>query len=109
MYKVKKIIICATLLIVTMTGCAGEVSRTAIDVRYTSAHNEVISSMTSRYDFNLEQWIYYPEIKTIYEPDKWEVLYKITYDNGKTYNRWKSVSQELYESVKRELFQEEYE
>ena len=37
-----------------------------------------------------------PEIRTVQHPEKFQILYRITYDNGTTADRWVDVSRDEY-------------
>lgn len=40
-----------------------------------------------------------PDIKTVHHEEKYEVLYRVTYDNGSTYDRWETVGKEEWEEA----------
>ena len=41
-------------------------------------------------------------IETQYVEDSYEILYKVTYDNGKTREIWKEVEKEEYDEYEKE-------
>lgn len=86
------------LILAVMTGCAKEVRRTQIDKRFIPAHSEtqsyVIMLPNGRGGMRAQ-----PMVRTIHKPDSYQILYLIEYENGKTHEKWVTVSKETYKET----------
>ncbi len=102
----KKIIaiILLVIMVVLCAGCATEVSREAIDVRYTEAYDRVETSYQHKFDILSGGFVLVPVVKTVHHEAKWEIRYRITYDNGGRSTEWCECSEREYNRVKRDLF-----
>ena len=94
---VRKIILVA-LLLFFVTGCDGddriEVSREAIQTRYTPAHTEM----------RVQSMVIGGKVSTIlipyYHDEEYEIQFSIVYDDGFSVTQWIEVTQSEYESYK---------
>lgn len=71
-----------------------EVSRKAIDKRFTPAHTETSTSIDIALYLLLDVPIIETETRNI--PDKYEILYLITYDDGTETQKWEIVTEAEY-------------
>ena len=91
----KKIFVSIILAAVLLTGCGGEdrteVSREAIQTRYTSAHTEMRTQCI----------VIGGNVSTIpiphHQDEKYEVQFQIVYDDGSSSLKWLEVTQSEYE------------
>ena len=91
----KKIFVSIMLAAVLLTGCGGEdrteVSREAIQTRYTSAHTEMRTQCI----------VIGGNVSTIpiphHQDEKYEVQFQIVYDDGSSSLKWLEVTQSEYE------------
>ncbi len=101
----KKIIAILTVLclLVALCGCIEvreETGRKAIDCRYTESYNDVVTDYQHKYSFLKGGFVLMPNVHTVTRPEKYEVLYQISYNNGTTEERWETVDKETYVSFK---------
>ena len=91
----------ALVVIVGLVGChtKTEVSGTPIDTRYTPASVMVKTDYVYRYDILNGKLALVPEMKQVAMPDKWEILWRITYDDGTCEDRWIGCTKAEYEGV----------
>ncbi len=86
---------------VVLCGCREleEVSREAIDRRYSAAYDSIETDYQYKYNLFEGAFVLVPEVKTVHHEEKYEVLYRVTYDNGSTYDRWETVGKEEWEEA----------
>ena len=84
------------VMVLLCAGCAAEVSREPIDRRYIAAHSEMETNYVHRFDMWKGEMVMVPEIRTVQHPEKFQILYRITYDNGTTADQWVDVSRDEY-------------
>lgn len=97
---VRKIILVA-LLLFFVTGCDGddriEVSREAIQTRYTSAHTEM----------RVQSIVIGGRVSTIpiphHQAEKYEVLFSVVYDDGSSAQEWIEITPAEYEAYKNNI------
>ena len=74
-----------------------EIKREIIDTKFTPAHTETSTSI------DLAMYILFDipliKVEPRFIPDKYEILYLITYDNGDQNHLWLEVTQAEYEEV----------
>lgn len=89
--KFKIIIICLSLILMTMTSCDyfTEEQKTLIDYRYNS-------EWTEYYTMNDKQY-------TDHHPESFELLYLITYADGHKERQWETCTRFEYQKAKEEL------
>lgn len=73
-------------------------SSVPIDRRYTPPRDEIVTTYQYRYDWYNDELKMLPYVSTVHHNEKYEILYKITYDDGSTKKQWKSVSKTEYDS-----------
>lgn len=76
-----------------------EVNREAIDRRYTAAYDSVETDYQYKYNLFEGTFVLVPEVKTVHHEEKYEVLYRTTYDDGSTRDRWETVGEEEWEAA----------
>lgn len=94
------ILLLAVLAIIS--GCyeaskRSEVSREAIDRRYTAAYDSIETDYQYKYNLFEGAFALVPEVKTVHHEEVYEVLYRTTYDDGSTRDRWETVGKEEWE------------
>lgn len=107
MKSVGRIILFAALLLAVLaiiSGCyeaskRSEVSREAIDRRYTAAYDSIETDYQYKYNLFEGAFALVPEVKTVHHEEVYEVLYRTTYDDGSTRDRWETVGQEEWEAA----------
>lgn len=102
-----RIVLFAALLLAVLaiiSGCyeaskRSEVNREAIDRRYTAAYDGIETDYQYKYNLFEGTFVLVPEVKTVHHEEKYGVLYRTTYDNGSTRDRWETVGKEEWEAV----------
>ncbi len=102
-----RIILLAVLLLAVLaiiSGCyeaskRSEVSREAIDRRYTAAYDSIETEYQYKYNLFEGAFALVPEVKTVHHEEVYEVLYRTTYDDGSTRDRWETVGKEEWEAA----------
>lgn len=93
----KKIIILLAIMIFAMCGCAKVVEEYPIDARYTESYKGI--DTTYEMEWNGETWAKMPNTHSVVFPEKYEIQYRINYDNGTTKTEWRVVARDEYEKV----------
>lgn len=107
MKSVGRIILFAALLLavlVIISGCyeaskRSEVSREAVDRRYSAAYDSIETDYQYKYNLFEGTFVLVPEVKTVHHEEVYEVLYRVTYDDGSTRDRWETVGEEEWEAA----------
>ena len=88
-------------VLVVLFGCRKleEVSREAIDRRYTAAYDSIETDYQYKYNLFEGAFVLVPEVKTVHHEEVYEVLYRTTYDDGSTRDRWETVGKEEWEAA----------
>lgn len=99
-----RIALFAALLLAVLAVISGcheleEVSREVIDWRYTSAYDSIETDYQYKYNFLEGEFVLVPEVKTVHHEEVYEVLYRVTYDNGSTYDWWETVGKKEWEAA----------
>lgn len=89
-----------------LTGCGEswkEESRIVIDYRFTEAHEEERVGHKKEYNVFAETWVDVPyKYKTLI-PDRYELLWEVTYQDGHTERQWEECTRFEYNNAKEEL------
>lgn len=101
MLKIIKIALLAAA-VVLLTACAEVERKEPIDSRFIPAHEETHTKYEYVYDSWNNKSRLMPKIETQYVEDSYEILYKVTYDNGKTREIWQEVEKEEYDEYEKE-------
>lgn len=103
MKKMKKVILIllTMAMLFTMCGCANVVEEYPIDARYTESYAGI--DTTYEMKWNGETWSEMPNTHTKVFPEKYEIQYRINYDDGSTKTEWREVARDEYETVLKEL------
>lgn len=100
-----KKIIAAMLILAIMLLCAcssrEEISRELIDYDFTPAHDELITTYT--YMPCGKSFTVIPMTNTYHYDDKYELLYRIGYDDGSDAEIWEEVTEREYDNAVKEL------
>jgi len=103
MKKLKTIALCLLCVIIAICFTAFfdrvVVVTTIEDVQYTPQTQETVTDYEYKYNFWTGDFVLVPNIHTETVPEKYEVLYFITYDNGDTSHWWEAVSKTEYDAV----------
>ena len=91
-----------TAALLLLTACAEVERKEPVDSRFIPAHTEQCTDYKYVYDWANGKFRLMPEIGTRYVEDAYEICYKVTYDNGKVYERWEEVEKEVYDEYKKE-------
>ena len=102
-----RIILLAVLLLAVLaiiSGCyeapkRSEVSREAIDRRYSAAYDSIETDYQYKYNLFEGAFVLVPEVKTVHHEEVYEVLYRVTYDDGSTRDHWETVGKEEWEAA----------
>ena len=96
------------ILALILCSCALEkvkVEEHVIDARYTESYIGV--ETTYNYEFDLfsstDTLHKMPDMHSVVYPAKYEVQYRITYDDGSTKAEWREVERDIYEQALAEL------
>lgn len=103
MKKILSLLISIALML-TLCSCepVEEIGRTPIDCRYTAAYTEVVTDYKHEYSWWKGDFVLVPDTHTKLHPEKYEILYSITYDDGSSREVWKEVDRSTYVSFKGE-------
>lgn len=94
------------VLLLTVAGCAEEVSRKPIDVRFTPAHEGVETNYVHKYSWYVGDFVMVPEIETVHYAEEYSICYEITYDDGSTRQQWQDCTYAEYIATQKLLQQE---
>ena len=95
------LILLAMVMLFAMCGCANVVEEHPIDARYTESYIGI--DTTYEMKWNGETWSQMPNTHTKVFPEKYEIQYRINYDDGSTKTEWREVARDEYEAVLKEL------
>lgn len=95
----KKITILLTIMLLAMCGCTKVkvVEEHPIDARYTESYKGI--DTTYEMKWNGDTWAEMPNTHSVVFPEKYEIQYRINYDNGTTKTEWREVARDEYEKV----------
>lgn len=93
------------LVIATLTGCAAwkEDRKIIVDYRYSSEHFQEETEYRKEYNWLIEDYIKVPYQVERYYPEKYELLWEITYQDGHTERHWKDCTRFEYDNARTEL------
>lgn len=93
--------VCMMAAIMVFAACSApeETARHPVARRYTAAHIGQQFEYVHKYDWYKDDWVLVPQIIEISVPDKWEILFRITYSDGSVEERWEEVSKEEYDAA----------
>ena len=95
----KKIIILLVIMLFVMCGCTKVkvVEEHPIDARYTESYKGIDTTYEMKWDG--DTWAEMPNTHSVVFPEKYEIQYRINYDNGSTKTEWREVARDEYEKV----------
>ena len=100
-----KKIIAVMLILALMLLCAcsprEEISRELIDYDFTPAHNETVTTYTTVPCGS--SFVTLPVTNTYHYDDKYELLYRVSYDDGSDAKIWEEVTEREYDNAVKEL------
>lgn len=102
----KKLIAIVLLVATLLAGCAEprtEVSRVPVDVSYTEAYDAIETDYDYKYNVWEGEWQLVPVMKTVHHNAKWEIQYRIVYDNGTEKTEWCNCTEAEYNRVKDQI------
>ena len=96
------------LLAVSFTACAEaetltEVSREIVDTQHTEAYSGVETDYEYKYNWWKGEFQLVPVVKTVHHNAKWQIQYRITYDNGSQKTEWCNCTEAEYNQAVAEL------
>lgn len=101
------IVLIAFIILPFAAACSGEapteVSREPIDARYTEAYEGIETHLEYTYNWLKGEFVLVPLTQTVRHEAKWEIQYRITYDNGKEKTEWCYCTEAEYNNAKAEL------
>ena len=86
------LIICLTLIVLIITGCAEIVSVKPIDTEYIAAYDAMETVYSYKYDWVNGEIRYLPEFKMVHHDDEYKVQYEQTWSNGIMDTYWVTVT-----------------
>ena len=89
-----------------LTGCGEswkEESRIVIDYRFTEAHEEERVGYKKEYNAFAETWVDVPYKYKTFIPDRYELLWEVTYQDGHTERHWEECTRFEYNNARKEL------
>ena len=100
-----KISILVLILVCMLSGCKAweEDTRCVIDYRFTEFHEEERVAYKKEYNWVAEKWYDVPYTYIEYVPDKYELMWLITYQDGHTERKWEECTRFEYENALKEL------
>ncbi len=100
----KKIIVLIVCLFIALSviSCEGkkEVNKVAIDYRYTPSRTEIVTDYQYAYSWWHGDFKLVPNTHSKTIPEKYEVLYFITYNDGTKAEQWQAVDYTTYTKLK---------
>lgn len=93
------LILVACTLLFAACGDKEIADKTPTDLRYTPAHQEMVTDYEYKYNFLQGDWVLVPNVHTETVPDKYEVYYRITYVDGGTTEHWETVDKSEYDAA----------
>ena len=103
MKKLIALIAAVLILLALLCGCHGKEMRSEpIDCRYTAAYNDVETTYDYKYDIVAGDFRLMPDTHTVHHDEQYEILYRITYEDGTTGESWLTVSRQTYQSFEKE-------
>ena len=106
----KKIIALLLILaLVTLCACKGkeEVSRELLEHDFTPAYEGIETEYVYQFDYLVGEFRLMPDIHTVRHKAKYQLMYRITYDDNSHEDIWEEVSQKEYDNAVKELTGEE--
>lgn len=94
--------LCAMCAVITVSACVNEktiIEKEVIDNRYTPERQEVVTDYKYEWSWWQGDFVLVPDVHTEIFPEKYEILYCVTYDDGTTKNLWEQVTKEQYYDI----------
>lgn len=85
------------ILFMLMIGCGTIVNKVPKERRFTEAHSEIYTyiQMLPQGD---GKFLFVPMTNSRYVNDRYEIMYEITYENGRQTTRWETVTETEYDA-----------
>lgn len=90
------VLICTGIVCIGENTKPQEISRQAVDVKYTEAHDEIETTVEYTFDILNGGFVLVPITKTVHCEDKYEIEYLILYSNQSEKRIWQEVSKDEY-------------
>lgn len=105
MKKIIAVLLVIILSTFTFCGCEAptEIDREAIEAKYTEAYDNVETDYDYQYNWYTGEFVLLPNTRTVHHDEKYEIKYKITYDDESVKYEWKTVDKETYEKARDKL------
>ena len=88
------LILLTMIMLFTMCGCANVVEEYPIDARHTESYTGI--DTTYEMKWNGDTFSEMPNTHTEVFPEKYEIQYRINYDDGNTKTEWREVARDEY-------------
>ena len=102
-----KNVICRMIMLIVMAAClcscaeeAEEVERVPVDCRYTEAWSGVETRTEYEYNICEGEFVLIPKIETVNHPERYELLWEITYSDGSALQSWEQCTAKEYENFR---------
>ena len=87
------------LFIIFLCGCAKQIDEYPTDARYTEAYQGIETTYDYEFDiFSEEGFKKMPNTHSRMFPAKYELQYRIKYDDGTSRTEWRTVARDEYEA-----------
>ena len=95
------------MLLIFLEPAFNVVNEYPIDTRYTESQQGIETTYKYIYDiFSDEGFKKVPDTHTTIYPEKYEVLYVVEYETGRTAEEWREVTKQEYEAVLNQIKEE---
>lgn len=92
-------IIMVLIISILLCGCASVTEEYPIDARYTESYQGIETTYDYEVDLFSENGLKkMPNIHSTIVPEKYELQYRIKYDNGTSRTEWRIVARDEYEA-----------
>ena len=96
-------IIMVLIVSILLCGCASVTEEYPIDARYTESYQGIETTYDYEFDlFSDNGFKKMPNVHSTIVPEKYELQYKINYDNGATRAEWRTVTKDEYNKFLKE-------
>lgn len=95
------ILLCTLGLVIALTACElfpKEVSRNAVDKRFTASHQQIENYSSYEYDLLAGKFRLMPKQRLITVPDKYEIAYEIIYSDDSKDVIWVDATKDNYDA-----------
>lgn len=93
------------VIVVLLSACTmpSEVRREPLETRFIPEHDSIETTNNYAFDPFHMDFRLMPNTHTVHHSEKYEVCYRVFYDNGSTIERWETVDKTTYEAAEAAL------